>query len=47
MSEFPYNIYYPPGTKMGKQDGLYVRSGEDKSGMDAKVFEDGQLLNLG
>ena len=47
MCEFRYNIYYRPGTKMGKPDGLSRRSGEEKSGMDAKFFEEGQLLNLG
>ena len=46
MSEFRYNIHYRPGTKMGKPDGLSRRSGEEKSGMDAKFFEEGQLLDL-
>ena len=31
---------------MGKPDGLSRRSGEEKSGMEAKFFEDGQLLVL-
>ena len=46
MSEFPYNIHYRPGTKMGTPDGLSRRSEEEKSGMDAKVYEEGQLLDL-
>ena len=32
---------------MGKPDGLSRPSGEEKSGMDAKFFEEGQLLDLG
>ena len=32
---------------MGKPDGLSRHSGEDKSGMDAKFFKEGQLLDLG
>ena len=32
---------------MGQPDGPSVRSGEEKSGMDAKFFEEGQLLELG
>ena len=47
MSELRYNIHYRPGTKMGKADGLSRRSVEEKSGMDAKFFEEGQLLDLG
>ena len=47
MSEFRYNINYRPETMMGKPDGLSRRSGQEKSGMDAKIFEEGQLLNLG
>ena len=31
---------------MGKPDGLSRRSGEEKSDMEAKFFEDGQLLVL-
>ena len=31
---------------MGKPDGLSRRSGEDKSGMDADFFDEGQLLDL-
>ena len=47
MSEFRYNIHYGAGTKMGKPDGLFRHSGEEKSAMDAKFFEQGQLLDLG
>ena len=32
---------------MGKPDGLSGRSAEEKSGMDAKFCEEGQLLDLG
>ena len=31
---------------MGKPDGLSRRSGEEKSGMDAHFFNEGQLLDL-
>ena len=31
---------------MGKPDGLSRRSGEQKSGMDPKFYEEGQLLDL-
>ena len=31
---------------MGKPDGLSRRSGEEKSGMEAQFFEEGQLLDL-
>jgi len=44
MSELFYNIHYRPVTKMGKADGLSRRSGEEKSSMEMKFFEDGQLL---
>ena len=47
MSEFRCNIHYRRGTKMGKPDGLSTRSGEEKSAMYAKFFEEGQLLDLG
>ena len=46
MSEFRYNIHYRPGTKMGKPDGLSRCSGEEKSAMDGKFFQVGQLLDL-
>jgi len=46
MSEFIYHIYYQPGSKMGKEDGLFRRSGEEKSGMEARFFDEGQLLDL-
>jgi len=32
---------------MGKPDCLSKRSGEEKSGMEAKFFHEGQLLDLG
>ena len=47
MSEFRYNIHYQPRTKMGKSDGLSRRSWAEKSAMDAKLCEEGQLLDLG
>ena len=47
MSEIRYNIHYRPVTKIGKPDGISRRSGEETSGMHAKFFEKGQLLNLG
>ena len=31
---------------MGKLDGLSRRSGEEKSGMDAHFFDEGELLDL-
>ena len=47
MSEFRCHIHYRPGTKMGKPDGLSRRSGGEKSAMDAKFFQEAQLLDLG
>ena len=44
MSEFFYTIPYKSGSKMGKADGLSKRSGEEKSGMEAWFFDEGQLL---
>ena len=46
MSEFQYQIHYRPGSRMGKPDGLSRRSGEEKSGMEAQFFEQGQLMDL-
>ena len=46
MSEFICHIHYRPGFKMGKPDGLSRRSGEERSGMDAHIFDKGQLLDL-
>ena len=46
MSEFIYHMHYRPGFKMGKPDGLFRRSGEEKSGMDEHFFDEGQLLDL-
>ena len=45
LSEFRYNIHYRRRTKMGKPDGLCRPSGQEKSGMDAKLMEEGQLLD--
>jgi len=46
MSELMYHIHYRPRSKMGKADGLSRRSGEEKSGMEARSFDEGQLLDL-
>ena len=46
MSGFIYHIHYPPGSKMGKADGLSRPSGEEKSGIEARFFDEGQLLDL-
>ena len=46
MSEFIYHIHYRPGFEMGKHDGLSRHSVEEKSGMDAHFFNEGQLLDL-
>jgi len=46
MSEFIYHIHYRRGSKMGKADGLSRHSGEEKSGMKARFFNEGQLLDL-
>ena len=46
MFEFVYHIYYRPGFKMGKLHGLSRRSEAEKSGMDAYLFDKGQLLDL-
>jgi len=42
MSEIIYHIHYQPGTKMGKGDGLSRHSGEEKSSMEARFFNEGQ-----
>ena len=46
MSEFIYHIHYGPGFKMGKPDGLSKCSGEEKSGMNIHLFDEGQRLDL-
>ena len=46
MSEFIYHIHYRPGFKIGKPDGLSRHSGEEKSGMDPHLFDEGQLLDF-
>ena len=45
MSEFIYHIYYGPGFKMRKPDGLSRCSEEEKSGMEVHFFDEGQLLD--
>jgi len=40
MSELFYTIHYKPGSKMGKADGLSRRLGEEKSGMEARFFDE-------
>ena len=44
MSEFIYQIPYQPGTQVGKSDVLSWRSGQEKSGMEGKFFDEGQLM---
>ena len=46
MSHFIYHILYRPGFKMGKPDDLSRGSEEEKSGMDAYFFDEGQLVKL-
>ena len=46
MSDFMYQIHYRSRFKMGKPDGLSRYSGEEKSGIDAHFFDEGQLLDL-
>ena len=46
ISEFIYHIYYIPGFKIDKPDGLSRRLGEEQSGMGAHFFDEGQLLDL-
>ena len=46
MPEFFYHIHYRPGFKMGKPDGLSRRLGEEKSGMNAHFFDEGELMDL-
>ena len=46
MSEFIYHIYYTYGFKMGKPDGPFRRSKEEKSGMDGYFFDEGELLDF-
>jgi hypothetical protein len=46
ISEFIYHIHYRSDSKMGKADGLSRRSEEEKSGMEPRFFEEGQLLDL-
>ena len=44
MYEFIHHIHCGPGFKMRKQDGLSRRTGEEKCRMDAKGFNERQLL---
>ena len=46
MSQFIYHIDSRPEFKIGKLDALSKRSGEEKSGMDAHLFNEAQLLDL-
>ena len=46
MSEVICHIYYTPGFKMGKPNGLSRCWVEEKSGMDARFFDEGLLLDL-
>jgi len=46
MSEFIYHIYYRPGSKIGKAHGLSRRSVEEISGIEARFFDEEQLLDL-
>ena len=46
MSKFIYHIHYRSGFKMSKPDGLSRHSEEEKSTMDAHIFDEGQLLDL-
>ena len=43
LSAFTYTIHYRPGKAMGKPDALTRRTGEEKSGADERIFEEGQL----
>ena len=46
MSKFIYDIYYSPGFKLGKPNGLSRHLREKKSGMDKDFFGEGELLDL-
>ena len=46
MFEFNYHIHYRPGFKIGEPDGLSRPSMEEKFGMDAHFFDEGQLMDL-
>ena len=45
MSKFIHHIYYRPGFKVGKPESLSRHSGEEKLGIDAQVFDEGQWLD--
>ena len=46
MSEFNYHVYYRPGFKLAKPNGLTRRLVEEKYEMDTDFFDEGQLLDL-
>ena len=46
MSEFIYHIHHWAEFKMGKLDSLAGHFGEEKCGMDAHFFDEGQLLDF-
>ena len=46
MFEFISHIYYRPGFKIVKPDGLSRHSEEEKCGMDTHFFNEEQLLDL-
>ena len=46
MFEFIYEVHYRPGFTMGKPGGLSRRLGEEKSRIDAHLFDEGLLPDL-
>ena len=46
MSEFIYLSYYSFRLKMGKPDGLFRHSGEEKYRIDAYFFNERKLMDL-
>src|SRR5258705_12275250 len=43
LSAFDFVISYRPGKSMGKPDAITRRSGDEKSGIEERMFADGQL----
>src|SRR5258707_15324279 len=43
LSAFDFVISYRPGKSMGKPDAIIRRSGDEKSGIEERMFADGQL----
>ena len=43
LAEFRYTIHYRPGSKMGKLDAITRRSGDEKAGLEHRLFDVGQL----